>query len=78
MRLRRGKKSDKLDLLELSDVEKMKLMKAVKESLRQKVVEAKLWQSFVEADDLTINGEAIHREGIQLKGLSVGELLKSM
>jgi hypothetical protein len=53
------------------------VIQKVKENLRQKSVEAKLWQSFIEAENLTINGETISCEGIDLKGLSLNELIKS-
>ncbi len=78
MGIRNKKTQKKVDLLEMSDSEKVKLIKAVKESLRQKVVEAKLWQSFVEAEKLTINGQAINCKGIDLKGFSISELMKTI
>ena len=78
MGIRNKKASKKVNLLEMSDSEKIKLIKAVKESLRQKVVEAKLWQSFIEAENLTINGETIQCQDIDLKGLSLNELMKSI
>jgi len=59
-------KSKKLNLLEMPEVERYKLMKAIKENLQQKVAEAKLWQSFLDADDLTINGKKIYTEESQL------------
>jgi hypothetical protein len=64
-------KSKKLDLLEMSDSEKFKLIKAVKENLQQKVAEVKLWQSFLDAENVTINGQNVHCEGIELTGLSL-------
>lgn len=76
MQLRSEKKSKKLDLLELSDVERIKLIRAIKEGLQQKVVEAKLWQSFAETDNLTINGKTLHRDGLRLKNMSIGAVLK--
>ena len=73
------KKSKKIDLLEMSNVEKVKFIKAIKESLQQKAVEAKLWQSFVESDNLTINGESVHSDKTQLTGLpSKADVLRSM
>jgi hypothetical protein len=74
--IRNKKTPKKVDLLEMSDSEKIKLIKAVKESLRQKVVEAKLWQSFVETEKLTVNGQTINCEGVDLKGFSINELMK--
>jgi hypothetical protein len=78
LQVKNRRKSKKVNLLELSDVEKIKIIRAIKESLRQKAVEAKLWQSFVEADDLTINGRKIHCSQISLKGISMGDLAKNM
>jgi len=76
MALFKKKKSRRIDLLEMSESERIKLILEVKESLKQKAVEAKLWQSFMEADDLTINGEQVQCEDVQLKGLSIEDLLK--
>jgi hypothetical protein len=60
MKLRKRNKPSKIDLLEMPDCERIKLIRAVRESLRQKAVEAKLWKSFLETDDMTINGEQVH------------------
>jgi hypothetical protein len=76
MALFKKKKSRRIDLLEMSESERIKLILEVKESLKQKAVEAKLWQSFMQADDLTINGEQVQCDDVQLKGLSIEDLLK--
>jgi hypothetical protein len=72
----RKKTRTKVNLLELADSERTSLIREAKESLRQKLAEAKLWQSFVETEELTINGELIHFEETDLKGLSYTELMK--
>ncbi len=66
----------KIDLLKLSDSEKVNVIREVRQNLRQKRVEAKLWQSFLETEKLTINGEKICFEAADLKGLSYEELAK--
>ena len=71
MGLRNKKKSKKLDLLEMSNSERMRLMKEVGETLRQRIMEAKLWQSLIEAEKLTINGKTICCEQADLKGFSI-------
>ena len=71
MGLRNKKKSKKLDLLEMSNPERMRLMKEVGETLRQKIMEAKLWQSLIEAEDLTINGDVVCKSTQQLNGLKL-------
>ncbi len=52
-------KQQKFNLMELSDVEKYRLISRVKENLRQKAVEAKLWHLFLETDNLTLNGKQV-------------------
>jgi hypothetical protein len=71
------KKNRKIDLLEMPTTERIKLIRKVKENLRQKAVEAKLWQSFMQADNLNINGKQIQIENLPLKGLSIDDILKS-
>ncbi|HVP93511.1 MAG TPA: hypothetical protein VMS94_07225 [Acidobacteriota bacterium] len=72
-----NKKCKKLDLMTMTDSEKIKLINEIKTNLRQKVVEAKLWQSLVASENLTINGETVHFGDNHLKGLSFRDLLKS-
>jgi hypothetical protein len=69
MDLRNKKKPKKLNLLEMSNHERKRLMKEVGETLRQKIIEAKLWQSLIEAEDVTINGDVICKSNQQLNGL---------
>jgi hypothetical protein len=64
-------KSKKLNLLEMSEVERYKLIRAVKENLQQKIAEAKMWQSLLDAENLTINGKVVHCEETQLTELSL-------
>jgi hypothetical protein len=64
-------KSKKLNLLEMSEVERYKLIRAVKENLQQKIAEAKMWQSFLDAENLTINGKIVLREETRLTKLSL-------
>ncbi len=66
MSTKNKKKLKKLDLLEMSNPQRIQLIKEVRENLRQKMAEAKLWQSLLEAENLTINGKIICREDEQL------------
>ena len=52
-------KPKKVDVLELSNSKKARLLKEVKENLRRKLVEARFWQSFAEIERVTINGYKI-------------------
>lgn len=72
-----GKKSKrtqkKIDLLEVSDVEKIKVIREIKQKLRQTMVEAKLWQSLMNTESITINGEIIDWKNMDLKGFTLNE-----
>jgi hypothetical protein len=67
-------KPKKVDLLELSDSKKLRLLKEAKENLQQRLEEAKVWQSLAENDRVTINGQTIDFENDGLTGLAYGEL----
>jgi hypothetical protein len=67
-------KPKKVDLLELSDSEKAHLLKEAKENLRQKLVEARFWQSLAETERITINGQKVDFEDGDLKGFAYEEL----
>jgi len=72
MKTKNKTKSKKIDLLAISDSKRIELIKQVKETLREKAVEAKLWQSLLDLDDLTINGEKLCLgEKYSLTGLSL-------
>jgi len=62
-------KAKKLNLLEFSDAERVKLLKEIKRSLQEKIVEAKLWKSLLEAENVVINGKVIFSEEDPLTGL---------
>jgi hypothetical protein len=68
MAAKNKKNSKKIDLLEMSNNERVQLIKGVKEKLRQKIIEAKLWQTLLEAENVTINGKAIIQEQDSLTG----------
>jgi len=72
------KKNKKIDLLEMSDGERIKLIRKAKENLRQKAVESKLWKTFMETENLNINGEDLHCGDIGLQGLALGDLMKGI
>ena len=70
----RNRKPKKVDVLKLSKSERAHLLKEAKEKLRQKMVEARFWQSFAETERVTINGYKIDFEDDGLKGVTYGEL----
>jgi hypothetical protein len=68
MGIKNKEKLKKLDLLEMPNPERTKLIKEVREKLRQKILEAKQWQRLLEAENLTINGNIVYEENQQLSG----------
>jgi len=71
MGARNKKKLKKLNLLEMPNHERIKLTKEIREKLQQRVIEAKLWQSLLEAENLTINGNVVCESNQPLKGFTL-------
>jgi len=69
------KKLKKLDLLEMSNPQRIQLIKEVREKLRQKTVEAKLWQSLLEVENLAVNGKIVYNEKQQLSGFCLESMI---
>ncbi|MGQ9743822.1 MAG: hypothetical protein ACUVQW_04300 [Candidatus Bathycorpusculaceae bacterium] len=67
----KNKNSKKIDISKMPKNERIKLLREVKEKLREKIIEAKLWQSLVEAETVTINGKTVFLEQESLKGLQL-------
>jgi hypothetical protein len=67
----KSKHSKKIDISKMSKNERIKLIREVKEKLREKIIEAKLWQSLIETEMVTINGNTIFLEQDSLKGLQL-------
>lgn len=65
---RNKRKLKRLDLLEMPNPERIRLIKEVRKKLRQKIIEAKLWQSLLEVENLTVNGNIVYKENQQLSG----------
>jgi len=63
------KKAKQLDLLKMPNPERIQLIKKIKENLRRKITETKLWQSLLEVESLTINGNIVYRGDQPLSGL---------
>jgi hypothetical protein len=72
------KKLKKVNLLEMTDVEKIKFVRRIRESLQQKALEAKIWQSFAEVDSLSINGKTVHCQNTSPKGFSLPDVLRNV
>lgn len=64
------KKNKKIDLLQVNATERIQLIKKARETFQMKLAEEKLWQSLLNVDNLTINGNTVYSENEQLKGLS--------
>lgn len=61
----RSKESGKLAWLRMPESARFKLVKQIKEKLRQRTLEAKVWRELLQVDDLTINGTVVWKENQQ-------------
>ncbi|MEM3442779.1 MAG: hypothetical protein QXM86_02825 [Candidatus Bathyarchaeia archaeon] len=74
MGARKKEKTIRINLLEVSDVERLETIEKAKESLRQKIAEAKLWHQLLELENIIVNGETIYCGDSRLTGLSLNEI----
>ena len=75
MKLLNKKHAKKSNVLELSDPERIKLMKEAREQLKQTVIEAKLWQSLLEVENLAVNGSMVINEKHQIGGFCLENVI---
>jgi hypothetical protein len=61
----------KINLLELQSSERNQLIKEIKEKLRIKITEAKLWHSLLEVENIIVNGNLVYTGSEQLSGFSI-------
>ena len=66
---RNSKKNKKVDILEMSDAEKAKLVREIRKALQDKMVERKLWHSLLDVENLEVNGNIVYNGNAQLNGL---------
>jgi len=71
MGVKNKKTQKKGDLLEMSDVERVKVIEKLKQSLRQSIYEAKLWKTLLQYENVAINGRVVFSSDNPLEGLSV-------
>jgi hypothetical protein len=71
MAAKNKKTQKKKDLLEMSDVERAKVIEKLKQSLQQSISEAKLWKTLLQYENVTINGHVVFSSDNPLEGLSV-------
>jgi hypothetical protein len=61
----------KIDLTEMPDSKKIEVIHDLRQSLRQKIAEEKLWQCLLNMENVVINGEIIQWKDVELKGLTI-------
>ena len=71
MATKNGKTRRKIDLLQMSDVERVKFMEKIKLSLRQSISEAKLLKALLQYESIIINGHVVFSEDGPLNGLVI-------
>ncbi len=61
----------KINLLEMSDTEKTKVIEQLKQNLQRFISEAKLWKTLLQYEMVTINGQVVFSNDNPLEGFSV-------
>jgi len=62
------KKTKSRNLLEVSDAERVKLLREAQAALRQHAIEARLWKSLMDVENLVVNGEPVLHDMSHLTG----------
>jgi len=63
------KKREKLDLLNLSDSEKTRVIEDIRKRLRGRIREEKRLRHLLEAETITVKGKVVYKADEPLKGL---------
>jgi tRNA A37 threonylcarbamoyladenosine dehydratase len=71
MAAKNKKTPKKIDILELSDAERTRIIKQIKQRLQKSMNEAKLWRTLLQYEELKINGQVVFSSNNPLEGLSV-------
>ncbi len=71
MNTKKIKKQIKIDLLEMDDYEKTRIISELKQSLRQTVMEAKLLNYLLQCETVTVNGQVIFSNDCCLNGILI-------
>jgi hypothetical protein len=64
----------KIDLTDMPDSEKIKVIHDLRQNLRQKIAEEKLWQCLSNIENVVINGETIQWKDVELKVSTIDKL----
>jgi len=67
---RKNKKDKKVDVLQMTDAERVRFIREVRKALQDTIVERKLWSSLLNAESLEINGKIVYNANAQLNGLN--------
>lgn len=59
----------KINLLEMSETEKVEVMEKLKQNLQQSIIEAKLWNALLQCETVIVNGRVVFSERDSLNGL---------
>ncbi|HDI07506.1 MAG TPA: hypothetical protein ENF76_03980 [Candidatus Bathyarchaeota archaeon] len=73
MKIKR-KNGKKIDLLEMSEAERFKLLREAREKLRKRIIEEKLMHFLMNSERLYINGKIVYKSDEPLKGLSIDDV----
>lgn len=67
----RNKKRKKIDLSDVPDLKKTKILKEIRRKLQERILQEKLLCSLLKVETLTINGNVIYDTSDPLKGFTL-------
>ncbi|MEM2568104.1 MAG: hypothetical protein QXH20_06520 [Candidatus Bathyarchaeia archaeon] len=68
MATKNKKTQRKMDLLELSDVERARVIEQLKQNLQKSISEARIWNALLQYEVITINGHVVFSSNAPLEG----------
>ncbi|MEM2688680.1 MAG: hypothetical protein QXR01_02385 [Candidatus Bathyarchaeia archaeon] len=71
MEAKNKKLKGKINLLELSDVERTRVIKQLKQNFQRSLLEARLWKTLLQCEMVTINGQVVFSSDTPLEGFSI-------
>ncbi|MBS7647069.1 MAG: hypothetical protein QXK93_00850 [Candidatus Bathyarchaeia archaeon] len=71
MAAKNKKAQRKVNILEMSNAQRIKVVEKIRKNLRQSIIEAKLLKILLQYETITINGHVVFSESNSLNGLTL-------
>lgn len=68
------RKHRKVNLLEIPEIKRFRMLREIKEKLRTRIAEEKMLHFLMESEVLSINGRIVYRSDEPLRGISLEDM----